>query len=262
MSTLQSNGTCWVAICSVVEVMMTSRSLLARPLTLGVRRLSALIVAEHDGARVSEGTLAAVTAAAPLGPVQLLVGGEGCKVVAEGAGAVAGVSSVVYAESAALSNGVAEEWTPVILAAREAGGHTHVVAAASAFSKSVLPRVAAKLDVAKLSDVLEVKSPDSFVRPIYAGNALSTVTSVDEVKVLTVRPTVFEKAAREGGSADVQPLDSSPAVNMTTWISEEVKKSDRPDLASAKTVRPRPIPEHVQTGADALQPISPSSHLP
>ena len=164
-----------------------------------VRSLSTLLVAEHDGTSVSEGTLAAVTAAQSLGPVHMLIGGEGSKAVADTAKSVAGVASVSYVESAQLSKGLAEEWVPIVIAAREAEGATHIVSAASAFSKSMLPRVAAMLDVAQISDVLEVKDEKTFVRPMYAGNAISTVESSDDVKVLTVRPTVFDKASREGG---------------------------------------------------------------
>jgi electron transfer flavoprotein alpha subunit len=167
----------------------------------------------------------------------MLLGGEGSKTVAEGAASVAGVTSVSFVESPTLTKGLAEEWSPVVLAAREAGDHTHVVAAASAFSKSLLPRVAALLDVAQLSDVLEVKDDSTFVRPTYAGNALATVQSSDPVKVLTVRPTVFDKAAREGGSAEVKEMAApGEAVGICEWLSEEVAKSDRPELASAKTV--------------------------
>jgi len=201
------------------------------------RSLSTLLVAEHDGTSVTDGTLAAVTASAALGDVHMLLGGEGSKAVAEAAASVAGVTSVSYNESASLSKGLAEEWTPVVLAAQAAGGHTHVVAAASAFSKSVMPRVAALLDVAQVSDVIEVKDDTTFVRPIYAGNALSTVVSADAVKVMTVRPTSFEKAAREGGSASVAEAGgAAETIGMSEWISEEVAVSDRPELSSAKTV--------------------------
>lgn len=201
------------------------------------RQLSTLLLGEHDGKEVAEHTLAAVTAAQALGPVELLLGGEGCKSVAEGAASIAGVSSVTYVENASLTKGVAEEWTPLVLAAQKAGGHSHVVASASAFSKSLLPRVAAKLDVAQLSDVLEVQGESTFVRPMYAGNALATVESNDAVKVLTVRPTVFDKAAREGGSAAVAAFGDAPAANgQVEWLSEEVVKSDRPELAVAKMV--------------------------
>jgi len=200
------------------------------------RALSTLVVGEHDGQTLSESTLAAITAAQALGPIELLVGGEGSKAVAEGASSVAGVSTVSYVESSTLSKGLAEEWTPVIMAAQAAGGHTHVAAAASAFSKSTLPRVAALLDVAKLSEVLEVIDENTFVRPMYAGNAITTVESVDPIKVFTIRPTVFEKAARTGGSAEVKEMSASAAVGKSEWVIDEVKKSDRPELATAKVV--------------------------
>jgi len=166
----------------------------------------------------------------------MLLGGEGSKAAAESAASVAGVASVSFVESATLSKGLAEEWAPFVMKVQSEGGHTHIVAAASAFSKSLLPRVAAQLDVAQLSDVLEVKDESTFVRPMYAGNAIATVASEDPVKVLTVRPTVFDKAAREGGSAEVKSLDDAASVGLTQWISEEVKKSDRPELATASTV--------------------------
>jgi len=215
---------------------LASRAARPRQLVSARRHASTLLVAEHDGAVVSESTLAAVTASAALGPVHMLVGGAGSKAVAESAASVAGVASVSYVESDALSKGVAEEWAPVVLEAQKAGSHTHVVAGASAFSKSVFPRVAAMLDVAQMSDVLEVKSEDTFVRPMYAGNALCTLTSSDPVKVLTIRPTVFDKAAREGGSASVAAMEGGAAAGKVTWLSEEVKASDRPDLGTAKVV--------------------------
>jgi len=135
-----------------------------------------------------------------------------------------------------LTKGLAEEWTPLILAAQKAGGHSHVVGAASAFTKSTMPRVAALLDVAQLSEVTEVKDESTFVRPMYAGNAMATVSSADAVKVITVRPTAFEKAARSGGSATAAVMDATAASGLSQWVSEEVKKSERPDLASAKVV--------------------------
>lgn len=199
------------------------------------RLLSTLLVAEHDGKIISEGTLAAVTACSALRPTTLLVAGESAKEAALSAANVPGVDSVLVVEHEALSHGVAEEWTPLVLEA--AKGHTHIVSGASSFSKGLLPRVAALLDVSQVSDVLEVKDAETFVRPIYAGNALCTLKSLDEVKVLTVRPTAFDKAAREGGSAAVSEatVAFSPT-GCTQWLSEEVKKSDRPELASAKTV--------------------------
>jgi len=199
------------------------------------RMLSTLLVAEHDGKTISEATLAAVTACAAIRPTTLLVAGASAKEAAQAAASVVGVDSVLVVENAALAHGISEEWTPLVVEA--AKGHTHIVSGASSFSKGLLPRVAALLDVAQISDVLEVKDAETFVRPIYAGNALATVKSLDEVKILTVRPTAFDKAPREGGSASVSDASLDYASNgCTQWLSEEVKRSDRPELASAKVV--------------------------
>ena len=227
--------------------------------TGSARRLSTLVVAEHDGASISEATLSAVTAASSLGPTTLLVAGESCAAAAEvrnsrrnrcailshtplhlppqDGSKVAGVESVALLEHPALAHGLAEEWTPLLVGMQQAGGFTHVVGASSAFTKGVFPRVAALLDVAQLSDVIEVKDDATFVRPTYAGNAIATVKSEDAVKVITVRPTNFDKAARGGGGAAVGAAPCGhDAVGQSEWLSEEVKKSDRPDLGSASTV--------------------------
>jgi len=216
----------------------TRSSLLAqRPLSAtAMRSLSTLLVGEHDGEKLTEGTLSAITAAKAFGPIEVLIGGPGSKAAADSACAVDGVGSVSYVDSDTLAHGVAEEWTPVILAAQKAGGHSHIVAASSAFSKSTLPRVAALLDVAQLSDVTEVKDASTFVRPMYAGNAMATVESTDAVKVITMRPTSFEKAATSGGSATASAMEAPAAAGLSQWLSEEVKKSERPDLTSAKVV--------------------------
>jgi len=201
------------------------------------RSLSTLLVAEHDGQKLSESTLSAITASKMLGgSIEVLVGGADCKAAAESACSVDGVGSVSFVENANLAHGVAEEWTSLILAAQKAGGHTHVVAAATTFSKGTLPRVAALLDVAKLSDVTEVKDAATFVRPMYAGNAMCTVASSDPVKVITFRPTSFEQAATTGGSAVATSMEASVQAGLTTWVSEEVMKSERPELGSAKVV--------------------------
>lgn len=202
----------------------------------GLRRLSTLIVGEHDGTKLTESTLAAVTAASSLGPTTVLIGGSSCKAAAEAAAAVAGVDKVAVLEHETMDHGLAEEWTPIVLALQKAGGYTHVVAGASAFTKGVLPRVAALLDVAQISDVLEVKDDSTFMRPIYAGNALAIVKSSDAVKVLTVRPTVFDKAPTSGGSATIEAVSPEAVVGLSSFVSQEMVKSDRPELASAKTV--------------------------
>ena len=200
------------------------------------RSLSTLLVGEHDGTKLADPTLAAITASAALGPVTVMIGGSSCKAAAEAAAAVPGVTSVAMVEDAAMDNGLAEEWTPAVLAMQKSGSFTHVVAGASAFSKGLLPRVAALLDVAQISDVLEVKDDATFLRPTYAGNALATVKSVDPVKVLTVRPTSFEKAPTSGGSAEISSVAAEAATGLSTFVSQEVSKSDRPELASAGTV--------------------------
>jgi len=210
---------------------------IARAVSSAHRSLSTLLIAEHDGKVLSQGTLSAVTACAKFGPTTVFVGGDQCKEVAESAAAVAGVDAVKLMEHPLLAHGLSEEWTPVVLSLQETGGYTHIVSAASAFSKGLLPRVAAKLDVAQISDVIDIKDEKTFTRPTYAGNALTTVESLDAVKVLTIRPTNFDTAACEGGSAQVSvhEADVSPA-GMSEWVCEDVKKSDRPELATAKTV--------------------------
>jgi len=188
--------------------MLTS---LARRAHRGTRQLSTLLVAEHNGKVVSEATRAAVTACANLGPTTVLVAGDACSEAAESAAAVPGVDAVALLEQPSLAHGIAEEWTPAVLALQKAGNHTHVVAPATSFAKGLMPRVAALLDVAQVSDVLEVKDESTFVRPIYAGNALATVKSEDPVKVITVRPTVFDKAPESGGSVRRAPPSRPPS---------------------------------------------------
>jgi len=206
----------------------------SRSLSSSRRHASTLLVAEHDGTKLSEGTLAAITACAQMKPITLLVGGSA--EMAATAAKADGVDAVQFVDNDALNHGVAEEWAPLVEGIAKTG-FTHVVAGASSFSKGLFPRVSALLDVAQVSDIIGVKSEDTFVRPIYAGNALATVKSEDAIKVVTVRPTAFDKAAAEGGAAAVSAaaVDFSPT-GTTTWISEEVAKSDRPELASAKTV--------------------------
>jgi|TARA_B100000513_G_scaffold166351_1_gene82369 electron transfer flavoprotein alpha subunit len=203
------------------------------------RSLSTLLVAEHNGITLSESTLAAVTACKDLGPTTVLVAGaDDCKAAAESAAAVAGVDAVATISHASLAHGVAESWTPLVLALQKSGGHSHVVGASSSFIKGLLPRVAAHLDVAQISDVTDVHDASTYVRPIYAGNAMATVVSSDDVKVITFRPTSFEKAAATGGSASataVEGVDLGGASG-AEWLSEDKAQSDRPELGAAKTV--------------------------
>jgi electron transfer flavoprotein alpha subunit len=176
-----------------------------------------------------------VTAAARLGDVTVLVAGSGCAGAAEGAAKVAGVAKVLLADAAAYAHPLAEALAPLI-AGQAAAGFTHVLAPATATGKNVLPRVAALLDVAMLSDISAVLGADRFVRPIYAGSALATVESADPIKVITVRTTAFEKAAETGGSAAIEPVAATADPGISRFVRQELTKSERPELTSARIV--------------------------
>ena len=200
--------------------------------------MTALILAEHDGKSLGRGTLHAVTAATRLGGGEvhaLVAGGEGCAAVAEAAAAVPGVTKVLLVEHPDYAQPVAED---LALLLRElAPGYDHLLAASSTFGKNVMPRVAALLDVAQVSDVAEVLGPDTFKRYIYAGNALATVQSADPVKVLTVRTTAFDAAPTEGGSAAVERREPAErAGGIARFVGREVSRSERPELTSARIV--------------------------
>ncbi|XP_061101480.1 electron transfer flavoprotein subunit alpha, mitochondrial-like [Conger conger] len=198
---------------------------------------STLVVAEHSNDSLSPITLSAITAANKLGgEVSCLVAGTSCTKVAEEISKVQGVKKVFVAQHDAFKGLLPEELTPLILATQQQFNFTHICAGASAFGKNLLPRVAAKLDVAPISDIIEIKSPDTFVRTIYAGNALSTVRCSEDVKVFTVRGTSFEPAPLEGGSAGVEQVSPSDPVGISEWLEQTLTKSDRPDLTSAKVV--------------------------
>ncbi|KAG8576449.1 hypothetical protein GDO81_009866 [Engystomops pustulosus] len=201
------------------------------------RLLSTLVVAEHDTQQVTPITLSAITAAKKLGgDVTCLVAGTDCSKVVEQLAKVPGVSKLFVAQHEAYKGFLPEELTPLILEAQKQFSFTHICAGASAFGKSLLPRVAAKLDVAPVSDVIDIKSPDTFVRTIYAGNALCTVKSDESVKVLTVRGTSFEVAPSSGGSASIDNVTPPAAVGKSEWLQQSLTKSDRPELTSAKVV--------------------------
>ncbi len=196
--------------------------------------MTALVVADHDNQALNPATAAAVTAALAMGgEVDLLVAGSGCQAVADQAAALQGVNKVLLADAPHYAHPLAEELAPFI--ADGAEGYSHVVAAATTTGKDVMPRVAAILDVAQISDITAVESADTFVRPIYAGNALETVTSGDSVKVVTVRATAFDKAP-EGGSAAIESVEAGPQVSLSELVSVEATESDRPELTSASVV--------------------------
>ena len=195
--------------------------------------MAVLVVADNDNALLRDATHKTVTAALKIsGDVDVLVLGKGAKAVADAAAKIAGVRKVLLAESDALGHGVAEAQADAVLAL--AGNYDAILVPATSGGKNFAPRVAAKLDVAPISDIVEVVAADTFTRPIYAGNALETVQSSDSKKVITVRPTAFAAAA-EGGSASVETVGGADAAK-TRFVSEEMVKSDRPELAAAKIV--------------------------
>ncbi len=197
--------------------------------------MSNLVIVEHDNNEVAAATLHAVTAAQQIGgEIDLLVAGENCGAVAEAAAKIVGVNTVKVADDAAFGHHLAENVAALIV--EQASGYSHVLAAATTFGKNVMPRASALLDVAQVSEIVEVKSPDTFVRPIYAGNALATVQSSDSLKVITVRTIKFEPAAAEGGSANVETISGGADSGLSSWVSQAVSNNDQVDLTSAKIV--------------------------
>ena len=197
--------------------------------------MTALVIAEHDNASIKPATLNTVTAAAACGgDVHVLVAGHNAAEAAKAAGQIAGVSKVIHADSDALAHGLAENVAAQVLAL--AGSYSHILVPATASGKNVAPRVAAKLDVAQISDISKVDSPDTFERPIYAGNAIAIVQSGDPVKVLTVRTTGFDAAAATGGSAAVETVSATADSGKSSFVGQEIAKSDRPELTAAKIV--------------------------
>ena len=201
--------------------------------------MSLLVIAEHDNAVLKTATLNAVTAAAKIGgEIHILVAGAGCGAVAEQASKVAGVAKVRVADAAHYGDQTAENLAALIVAvvANPASGYSHIIAAATSNGKNTLPRVAALLDVAQISEIISVVDADTFVRPIYAGNALATVKSSDATKVITVRTTGFDAAANSGGSAVVESLPAGADLGQSKLIGRELTTSARPELAAAKII--------------------------
>jgi electron transfer flavoprotein alpha subunit len=201
--------------------------------------MALLVIAEHDNAVLKAATLNAVTAAAKIGgEIHLLVAGANCGSVAEQAAKVAGVSKVKVADAAHYGDQTAENLAALIVAAvaNPASGYSHIIAPATSNGKNTLPRVAALLDVAQISEIIAVVDADTFVRPIYAGNALATVKSGDATKVITVRTTGFDAAANSGGSAAVEALAAGPDLGQAKLLGRELTKSARPELGAAKII--------------------------
>ncbi|MFY8084303.1 MAG: electron transfer flavoprotein subunit alpha/FixB family protein [Rubrivivax sp.] len=197
--------------------------------------MTALVIAEHDNASLKAATLHAVTAAVQCGgDVHVLVAGAGSGAAAQAAAAIAGVVKVLHADSPALAHGLAENLASQVLAL--SSGYSHILFPATASGKNTAPRVAALLDVAQVSDATKVVSPDTFERPIYAGNAIATVQSVDAVKVITVRTTGFDAAAATGGAATVEAVAPVTDGGTSIFIGSEIAKLDRPELTAAKII--------------------------
>jgi len=196
--------------------------------------MSVLVLVEHDGAAVKDATLATVTAAGKLGEVHALVAGSDVAGVAEEAAKIAGISKVLVADGPHLNHDLAENVAPV--AAKLMGSYDALLAPATTLGKNIAPRVAALLDVMQVGDILSVESGDTFTRPIYAGSAIATVRSKDSKKVITVRGTAFEKAARDGGNAAVEPVDTGADAGLAKFVNLEASESERPELTSARII--------------------------
>lgn len=197
--------------------------------------MSILVIAEHDNASINGATLNTVTAAKAIGgDIAVLVAGEGCGAAAEAAAKIDGVSKVLVADNAAYGHQLAEN--VALLVAELGKDYGYILAPATSNGKNTLPRAAALLDVAQISEIISVESGDTFKRPIYAGNVIATVQSSDAIKVITVRATAFDAAAAEGGSAAVEAVASAQDAAISSFEKEELAKSDRPDLTAANIV--------------------------
>ncbi|MBU1352456.1 MAG: FAD-binding protein [Gammaproteobacteria bacterium] len=197
--------------------------------------MSVLVIAEHDNASIKGATLNTVTAAVACGgDVHVLVAGHNAGAAASAAGQIAGVAKVIHADAPGLEHGLAENVAAQVLAI--ASSYSHILFPATASGRNVAPRVAAKLDVAQVSDITKVVSADTFERPIYAGNAIATVQSADAVKIITVRATGFDAAAATGGSAAVETAAATADDGKSKFMGSEIAKSDRPELTAAKII--------------------------
>lgn len=197
--------------------------------------MTALVIAEHDNNSIKPATLNTVTAAAQCGgDVHVLVAGKGAEAAAKAAAQIAGVTKVIHADGDQFAHGLAENMAAQVL--EIASSYSHILFPATASGKNIAPRVAASLDVGQISDITKVESPDTFERPIYAGNAIATVQSQDATKVITVRTTGFDPAAASGGSAEVQVLGGVADSGQSSFVGSEIAASDRPELTAAKVI--------------------------
>ena len=199
--------------------------------------MSVLVIAEHNNEQISDATLSTLTAAKKLGSdITVLVAGSGCDGAAQAAAKLEGVAKVLKADDASLSHRLAENVAPLIVETAKSGGYKAVIAAGTTMGKNILPRVAAMLDVQQITDIISVESADTFKRPIYGGQAIATVQTSDAIKVITVRATAFDKVARDGGSASVETVGGAKDNGLSSFVGQELSKSERPELTSAKVV--------------------------
>lgn len=196
--------------------------------------MTSLIIADHDNDSLKDSTLNTVTAAAQLGDVDILIAGSGCAGAVEAAAKVAGVSKVLVADSEDYAHPLAEVLAPLVVSL--ADGYDAILVAATTTGKNFMPRVAALLDMAQISDIIAIESADTFKRPIYAGNAIATVQSSDAKKLITVRTTAFPVAAAEGGSATIENVECTENPGISSFVSADLSKSERPELTSAKII--------------------------
>ncbi len=197
--------------------------------------MSILVIADHDNNALKNATLNAVAAATKMGgDIAVLIAGGGCQAAVQAAAAIAGVTKVLVADAPQYKDALPENLAALVVGL--ASGFTHIVSPATAFGKTVSPRIAALLDVSQISEIIEVVSPDTFVRPIYAGSAMATVQSNEKIKVITVRATGFDAVARTGGSAAIEAVAAGADLGISTMVGRELTKSDRPELTAAKVV--------------------------
>ena len=197
--------------------------------------MSVLVIAEHDNSKLKAFSLNAINAASKIDPdINVLVAGSKCENVCKEVSAVPLVKKVLQSDSPNYENYLAENLTPLIV--KLADKYTHILASANTFGKNFMPRVASLLDVSQISDIIKVNSPDTFIRPIYAGNAFATVKSNDKKKCITIRPTSFDPAATSGGSAPIEKIEAADVPNISKFIKKEETKSERPELGTARVV--------------------------
>lgn len=197
--------------------------------------MSILILAEHDNVSLSANILNVVDAANKIGgDIHILIAGYNCGNVCEQAAKISGIDKVIKADAPELEHGLSENVAPIMV--DMAGTYTHVLSAASTYGKNIMPRVSALLDKQQISDIIEVESPDSFKRPIYAGNAIATVQSMDDIKIITVRASAFDKVDNEGGSAIIEDISSKGDSGLSEFVGQEISESERPELSSANIV--------------------------